>query len=231
MNGQSKNDPLKLEIPKKFLEAFFKYLYYSICPELDYMEKRSSIILEPICFFRIMNMKIVEWKSINEYISRSYKIQEIRWQIRNAIRNADISNIDQVLIHLTKNIYSITDNPLIYPWERLRKFILEYLTLNPDILNFIDGICHFHPSETAQESELDERTLKKILGIFKQYNKTQFISLVLAKGHPYKYVGLSKYSIGGFVKYMISNFSNESIEAKVYYPNKVKKINTIITCD
>ncbi len=214
---------MKLKIPKNFLSDFFKYLYHSILPEIEHplFDEKISIILEPICTFKIRNERITELKSIDKWLDDSFEIKEIRNFIKNGINSIDWSDLEQILFPpLYNNIFELRDNKLIYPGERFKNFINDILLKSPNNLNFIDGICHFHPSSNPNFSGLDIQTLKKFAKNIKNYKKNPIISLIIAIGQPFEYVKKSKESKSEFINYLLKNLDSIFFSAKIFHPNK-----------
>lgn len=220
---------MKLIIPKAFLEEIFKYLYYSILTDYELWDKKWSIIIEPIFFLNIENMKVVDWKFIDECINSKFEICQNRKIIEDELNSSDWSVLEQILYPISKNVFVLYDNPLAYPHERIEKFLIKLLPKNPNLSNLIDGICHFHPTGNARLSKQDFITMKDIGKVIVKYNKKFFISLVIAVGSTDEYIEKIKKSKNYFVNYMMNNMKNISIDARIFYPtNKDKSIETII---
>ncbi|RLI78299.1 hypothetical protein DRP05_07645 [Archaeoglobales archaeon] len=81
---------MKLIVPKKFLNDYFRYLYYSILPEYTLWNKKVSIIVEPICSLKIDRMKIVDWKVIDEMLNTPFQQSKIRNYIKDELDLADL---------------------------------------------------------------------------------------------------------------------------------------------
>lgn len=211
---------MTLRVPKVFLKAFFEYLFYSISADCTLWDERSSVVIEPICFLKIKDMNIVGWKLIDEWVQKPFDISNIRTLMEDEIRNAEWSDLEQVLSPISKNVFELDDNPLLYPGERFEKFVSEILPKNTKMSRFIDGICHFHPTDNARFSDADYSTLKRFTNVMGEYKKKSVIALIIAKGKPHKYIEKSKESKTNFVKYMMSDLKNTLINARIFYPRK-----------
>ena len=210
-------------IPTVFLSTFFEYLYYSIIPDYKIWDEVNSIIIEPIFFLKIKNMRVIDWKFINEGIDNKFDKYKFRQKIKNELDSANLTEVEQVLRPITNDIFELHDNPLIYPYERLAKFVYEILPKNPDLANYSDGICHFHPTESADLSEKDYTNLKEISKIMGNYEKKFFISLVIAFGNLENYIKKTKKTKSLFVSYMMDNIKNMSFSARIFYTVKNDK--------
>jgi len=218
---------MNLKIPISFLKKFFEYLYYSTLPDCTLWNGESSIILEPICSLRIEDLTIIDYKLIDEWIDESFDITKIRNYMKDEINHADWSELEQVLYSISKNVFELDDNPILYPGERLGKFVSEALPKNPSISKFVDGICHFHPTGDAHFSDIDHQTLKKFANVMENYGKNCIIGLVIAKSDPSEYIIKSRTSKNQFIEYMMKDLTNITFSAKIFYPNKEEKLVNI----
>ncbi|RLE69847.1 MAG: hypothetical protein DRJ45_06040 [Thermoprotei archaeon] len=214
---------MKLILPKKILKDYFEYLYYSILPEYTLWDKKVSIIVEPICSLKIDRMKIVDWKIIDEILNTSLQKSKIRNYIKDELDLSDLSDLEQVLFPLSKNVFELDDNPFLYPGERLKKLVYEILPYNPAISLDIDGICHFHPTNEAYFSDLDNQSLRKFANIMEKYNKKYILALIIARGDMYNYIQKAKESKSQFVGYMMNSVENIKFNAKIFYSKKGKE--------
>jgi len=220
---------MKLKIPKIFFENFFEYLYYSILTDYELWDRKYSIIIEPIFFLKIENMKIIDWKFIDECINNKFEISKNRKIIKDELNFSNWSDLDQVLLPISKNIFELDDNPLIYPYQRIETFLFNFLPDNPDLSNLFDGICHFHPTKNANLNKSDYTTIKDIGNIAFNYKKSCFFSLVIATGNIDEYIKKSAESKNNFINYMMDDIKNLSFNARIFFPTyKDKKIGISI---
>ena len=214
---------MNLRVPRTFLRRFFEYIFYSILPDCTLWGERSSVILEPICSLKIEDMNIVDWKLIDEWIEDPFDIAKIRNCMEDGISHADGSELEQVLSPISKNVFELSDNPFLYPGERLAEFVSEFLPRNPSVSRFIDGICHFHPIEEVRFSEADYHAMEGFANVMERYGKKCVIALVIAKGNSHKYIKKSRESKSQFVRYMMRNLKDTSFNARIFYPKKESK--------
>ena len=214
---------MNLQVPKEFLREFYDYLFYSILPDCSLWGERSSVILEPICFLKIKDLSIVDWKLIDELADDPFDRTKIRDRMEESISHADWSELEQVLYPISKNVFELVDNPFLYPGERLAKFVSGYLPKNPTVSKFIDGVCHFHPTEDANLSGPGHHALKRFAGVMERYEKNSVIALVIANDCRYGYIEKSRGSKSQFVNYMMSNLKNTSVNARIFYSKKKDK--------
>ena len=215
---------MDLRVPTTFLRGFFEYLFYSILPDCRIFGEKSSVILEPICALKIEDMNIVDWKLIDEWIDDSFDLAKVRTRMEEAINHADGSDLEQVLHPpIAKNVFELDDNPFLYPGQRLAEFLYEFLPRTPDLSEFTDGICHFHPIGDADLSDADYRAMRRFASAMERYGKKHIVALIVAKGDPHKYIEKSTESKSQFVKYMMRDLKNISFNARVFYPEKDDK--------
>ena len=136
----------------------------------------------------------------------------------------DGSDLEQILFPISENVYELGDNPILYPKERLAKLVLKIIPKNPNIIELLDGICHFHPSKDADFSEIDCITLKKFANFMGKYGKEYIIGLVIAKNNPYEFIKEAKTTKNQFLDFMINDLLNTSFKARIFYPNGLEKI-------
>lgn len=207
-----------LKIPKVFLKTVFEYLYYSIVSDCRIWDEVHSVIIEPIFFLKVNDMNIVDWKFINEWIDNKFDIHKLRQFTKNGLSIADWSELEQVLVPISKNIFELYDNPLIYPYERFAKIVYDVLPKNLNLSNNIDGICHFHSIDDTKHSKQDYITMKDFAKVMKIYNKDFIISLVIAMGNIENYIEKAEKTKSLFVSHMMNNLMNISLTAEIFYP-------------
>ena len=213
-----------LIVPRAFLKDFFEYVFHSILPDCTLWGKKSSVILEPICFLKIDGLNIVDWKLIDELMERSFVATEIRTRLEEAISHANGSDLEQVLgPPIARDIFELDDNPFLYPGQRLAEFISEFLPRNPGVSRFVDGICHFHPTGDASLSGANFCAMRRFVSVMGSYEKKYVVALTIAKGNPSKYIEKSRTSKSEFVGYMMRNLRHTSLNARIFYPGKEDK--------
>lgn len=213
---------MKLLITNTFLKNFFEYIYYSILVDYFLWNEKTSIVIEPISTLRIEDFKITEWKLIDEWIDHSFNVNEIKNHLENEINYVDGSDLEQILCPISENVYELGDNPILYPRERLAKLVQEIIPQNPNIIEFIDGISHFHPLGEAQFSDIDCNTLKKFANFMEKYGKPYIIGLIIANDSP-EFINKAKTTKNQFVEFMMNDLSNSSFKARIFYPNGLEK--------
>ena len=223
IKGDTSIRNIKLLITKAFLENFFEYIYYSTLPDYILWNKKTSIIIEPISILQVKDFKIIDWKLVDEWLDHSFIKSKIRNVVENDMNYVDGSDLEQILYPISENVYELGDNPILYPKERLAKLVRDILPKNPDIIELIDGICHFHPSGDAYFSEIDCITLKKFANLMGKYGKEYIIGLVIAKNDSYKFIKEAKTTKNQFVDFMMNDLLNTSFKARIFFPNGLEK--------
>jgi len=105
----------------------------------------------------------------------------------------------------------------------LKKLIYEILPRNPTISLDVDGICHFHPTNEAYFSNLDNQSLRKFASIMKKYNKKYILALIIARGDIYNYIQKAKESKSQFVGHMMNTVENIKFDTKIFYSKGEEK--------
>ena len=183
--------------------------------------KKSSIIIEPICTLRVEHFAIVDWKLIDEWGDDLFNVNNIRNRMESELSLADGSDIEQILYPpMAENIYALGDNQIMYPNERLSKFVTEIVPNEPKIADFVDGICHFHPTGDVHFSDLDMHALEEFARVMHEYGKKCIIGLIIVKDNPHEYIEKSNMSLDHFVEYMVSDLKSTSFSARIFYPKK-----------
>lgn len=211
---------MQIVLPKTFLRKYFEYLYYSILPDCNLWDKNETVIIEPICALKINKRNVIGWKLIDELLYPTFKLSDIKNNINNVLNYSDWSELDQVLYPLSKDIFELGDNPLLYPGERLKDLVFKILPKNPKIAYHLDGICHFHPNGDINFSELDIQTLRKFADVMKNYEKKYITAIIITRNDIKEYFQTLKNSKHQFIQYMMDNIENTQFNAKNFYPDQ-----------
>ena len=211
---------MRLRVSKNIIKIYFEYLYHSILPNCVLWDKKSVIIIEPICIFKIQDFNIVNCKLIDKLLNSSFKVSDIRALIKHGIDNLDWSELEQILFPLFDNIFELGDNPLSYPGKRMEDFVVKVLPRNPDICQDTDGICHFHPTKDTSLSDKDIITMREFAGVMKSYGKNSIISVVISRDDILQCIEEAKKSKVHFINYIMSTPEMTQINVSVFYSHK-----------
>ena len=214
---------MKLIIDKIFLRKYFGYLYYSILPECTVWDKKSTIIVEPICIFKKKDFDIANCKLIDKILNSSFKVTDIRSSITRGIEYLDWSELEQVLAPLFDNIFELGDNPVLYPGKRMENFITKILPKSPNICQDFDGIIHFHPTGDASLSDKDVNSFRELASVTKKYGKYYIIAVVITRNDLLKYIEKAGHTRNQFITYMMNTLKMTKISAYIFYPKKKEK--------
>ena len=83
----------------------------------------------------------------------------------------------------------------------------------------IDGICHFHPIDQYDLTEIDLETYSKISRIMEQYSKEYLIGMVISWGNYEKIIENKRWPLDNYIKNILNDINEISFFCRIFFPD------------
>lgn len=215
-------DGNEVMITSSFLERFFSHIFSHIGWSKFY---KRHIIVEPVCYIERVGNKLMGCCSIDELIYKSNSVGKITSEIID-IESSDF--IEQAMVHdlLEKKEYVlICDNPILFPYERIPKFI-ECLKVDYKIVPKVAGIVHYHIDERAL-NENDVKTLQYFTKRIIEMGGRSQIGLVISQQDPTASFKLLSAGESEFIRFLFDEVRDNKItvSGKMFFQERVEELH------
>lgn len=202
------------KISEDFLQTIFKDLFYHIGWS-DFYER--YVLVEPIWYVKLNEDTLYSCVCIEDLI---YSFERPFGEIAAEIIDDEAGDfIEQALI-IEQNYIFLCDNLIIFPYDRLKKFI-DYLKENKDVVQEVEGLIHYHINE-KELNKTDIKVLQYYSTEIYNLGKNSQLGMVISQEDPIMNFQISENL--KFVNHLFDEIKTGkiTITGKVFTQNKIK---------
>lgn len=214
-------EKLEFQITNDFIVKIFDDLFNHAGWSEFY---QKYVIVEPIWYFNIDNNLLTDLVCLDSIL---YKFEKpFGSVIADNIDEEASEFIEQAMI-IKNNVILICDNPILFPYNRLKDFA-AYLAHYPSNIHKIRGIIHYHIDEQELSNE-DVIALKLFYKkIYMPKKVPNYLGIIISQKDPARslqYSDKSKFVNKQLNEFMIGNIS---ISGKLFDNNIIHNVEFIL---
>lgn len=198
---------MHLSISSELLKPFWAQLFRNIGYSIAY---KRYVIVEPICYLAEYSPSTFRCVPVDPLVY-DFDLGSGIASFIDAERNDYVEQALVPYIRCKKYEYIlIADNPVIFPRNRLTEF-LNYLKQNPQVLEKVRGLIHYHVDE-PRFSEGDFEAMTQYTNEIKSLGGADQIGVVLSERDPRGTLEIKKSGESKFIEHLSAKLKMRRID-------------------